>query len=249
MLACLTAIPLAALCGSSLPTIVKAVEEGRLPTLAELRGGSGSQPDGAGNAPRFTPTETPVATNGSTSSGNNSSPSPASPPSLLAPQWPTVGTGQPSSAVVPARYDVAVDTPRQAGQGLGADQGSADATGRTAAALSPVPGGRTDLVAIGHRSEEPIGPSNGVSAPATSAGEKGSDPFTYVQDRLRQLGATYYLLESWGEQRREYRFYCRMAVGGNSQYTRSFWSIDNDPFRAMNQVLDQVEAWRNGRSS
>jgi hypothetical protein len=54
-------------------------------------------------------------------------------------------------------------------------------------------------------------------------------------------------LESWGDQKREFRFYCRMAIGGNSQYTRSFWAIDNDPLRAMGQVLQQVETWRQGR--
>jgi hypothetical protein len=61
------------------------------------------------------------------------------------------------------------------------------------------------------------------------------------------LGATYYLLESWGDQERQYRFYCEMAIGGNTRYKRSFWSIDTDPVRAMAQVLEQVQAWQVGR--
>jgi len=63
-----------------------------------------------------------------------------------------------------------------------------------------------------------------------------------MQDRLRQLGATYYLLETWGNQRQFYRFYCQMAVGGNSSYTHYFeatntirWS--NGGRFASNRVL------------
>jgi hypothetical protein len=81
-----------------------------------------------------------------------------------------------------------------------------------------------------------------------TSGTASGGPFSYIQDRLRHLGATYYVLETCGEQNREYRFLCRMAIGGNSQVTRSFWAIDTDPVRAMGQVLQQVESWRSGRS-
>ena len=50
-----------------------------------------------------------------------------------------------------------------------------------------------------------------------------------MQDRLRRLGATYYLLETWGNQRQFYRFYCQMAVGGNSSYTHYFEAINANP--------------------
>lgn len=67
-----------------------------------------------------------------------------------------------------------------------------------------------------------------------------------IQQRLHELGATYVLLESFGNQGL-YRFYCKMAMGGNANYTRYFEATDSDPVRAMTQVLGQVEAWRNGR--
>ena len=57
---------------------------------------------------------------------------------------------------------------------------------------------------------------------ADAAGQGGTrtsttaDRFQAVQGRLRQLGATYYLLESWGNQQQLYRFYCKMAVGGSA---------------------------------
>ena len=88
------------------------------------------------------------------------------------------------------------------------------------------------------------------AAPATSPAAttpKAADPFLHTQKRLQQLGATYYLLESWGGQQQLYRFYCKMAVGGNPNYTRYFEAIESDPLRAMSQVLGQVESWRAGR--
>jgi len=72
------------------------------------------------------------------------------------------------------------------------------------------------------------------------------DQFVYVQQRLRQLGATYYLLEAWGNDRQLYRFYCKMAVGGNASYTRYFEATDSNPHQAMAQVLQQVETWCSG---
>jgi hypothetical protein len=86
-------------------------------------------------------------------------------------------------------------------------------------------------------------------APAENAAESGpfsADPYRKVQERLRQLGATYYLLESWGNQQQQYRFYCKIAVGGNPDYTHYFEATDSDPLQTMRQVLSQVETWRAG---
>ena len=77
-------------------------------------------------------------------------------------------------------------------------------------------------------------------------GQTDTNPFMTMQDRLRQLGASYYLLETWGNQRQFFRFYCQMAVGGNSSYTRYFEAINANPLEAMADVLRQVESWRGG---
>ncbi len=69
-----------------------------------------------------------------------------------------------------------------------------------------------------------------------------------IQERLRELGATYYLLESWGSDQQLYRFYCKVAVGGNADYTHWFEAIHADPLQAMRQVLRRVETWRGGVS-
>ena len=73
------------------------------------------------------------------------------------------------------------------------------------------------------------------------------DRFTYIQTRLRELGATYYLLENWGSDGQYFRFHCRMAVGGSQGYTRHFEATESDALKAMARVLEEVESWRGSR--
>lgn len=72
------------------------------------------------------------------------------------------------------------------------------------------------------------------------------DQFSTIQLRLRELGATYYLLESWGTNATRYRFHCRMAVAGDDRHFRQFEAMASDPLAAMTEVLRQVEQWRFG---
>ena len=88
----------------------------------------------------------------------------------------------------------------------------------------------------GH-SDAPACPPEPVSSSSPS------DRFCHIQDRLRQLGATYYLLETCGDEKGEFRFYCKISVGGNPRVTKGFWCYDNDPMKAMTAVLKQVEDW------
>jgi hypothetical protein len=96
-------------------------------------------------------------------------------------------------------------------------------------------------------------PAEQASLPASVSGavgegsaSAGAEPFNAIQSRLRQLGARYYLLESWGNDRQFYRFYCKMAIGGSPDYTRFFEATNADPVQAMAQVLQQVERWKEG---
>jgi len=75
-----------------------------------------------------------------------------------------------------------------------------------------------------------------------------ADWFSAVAQRLRDLGATYYLLETWGRNGELYRFHCKMAVAGGQGFTRHFEATSGDAALAMRSVLEQVEAWRAGRS-
>jgi hypothetical protein len=88
-----------------------------------------------------------------------------------------------------------------------------------------------------------------IANPAVNSAQFSTNPFTAIQDRLRQLGATYFLLETWGNQRQYFRFYCQMAVGGNASYTHYFEATNLDPLAAMSDVLRQIEVWRSGGCS
>jgi hypothetical protein len=92
--------------------------------------------------------------------------------------------------------------------------------------------------------QTPVEPN--INNKGYNSGQTDANPFMSMQDRLRRLGATYFLLETWGNQRQFYRFYCQMSVGGNSSYTRYFEAINANPLEAMTDVLRQVESWRGG---
>ncbi len=68
-----------------------------------------------------------------------------------------------------------------------------------------------------------------------------------IQGRLRQLGATYYvleLLEAWNQQPQAYRFYCTVGVDRDGGQARGFEATAGEPRQAMAEVLRQVERWR-----
>jgi len=115
---------------------------------------------------------------------------------------------------------------------------------------------RTPLVPVARRERnwantsytDPPPLQNAVIRPEAKlnpASADSPDRFTYVTDRLRELGAVYYLLETWGNER--FRFHCKMAVGGTPGYNRHFEATDRDAMQAMGKVLSEVETWRAGR--
>jgi len=137
-----------------------------------------------------------------------------------APAW---GAGQSASApVVPAGYQVPI--PRQA------QAGKASAPRVQAAQGTPAGGGTR--------------PPRPLPKPSEPPRATATDPFTAMQTRLQQLGATYVLLESIGNRQEVYRCYCRVAIGGDPSYAYYFEAIDSAPLTAMSQVVRQVEQWR-----
>jgi hypothetical protein len=87
--------------------------------------------------------------------------------------------------------------------------------------------------------------SNGNPISPAPLPATGDEKFRQVEMRLRELGATHYMLETWGPDNNRYRFACKMAIGGNGGVNRYFQAIEDDPWRAMAAVLHQVEEWRN----
>jgi hypothetical protein len=89
-------------------------------------------------------------------------------------------------------------------------------------------------------------PSEKSTAEAARADENPQAPeeVRQIETKLRRFGATYYVLEAWGSEQQLYRFYCKMAVDGHTDYTHCFESIESNPIQAMLHVLKQIETWR-----
>lgn len=75
------------------------------------------------------------------------------------------------------------------------------------------------------------------------------DSVAAVEKKLQLLGASYYLLERWGHPQRLYRFQCRMPISDDPNHYTQFQAIDDQPLRAMRDVLRQIEAWRSAATA
>lgn len=64
------------------------------------------------------------------------------------------------------------------------------------------------------------------------------------EQRLREMGATYYRLEAWGSDGSFYRCSCSVPLSPRSRATRHFESIEAAPSQAIDAVMKQVETWR-----
>ena len=82
--------------------------------------------------------------------------------------------------------------------------------------------------------------SNRVASPSVPNSQ------AQIEQRLQQLGASYYRLEEWGNRRECFRFLCEMPVGSDPNLARSFQAVRTDRLDAMADVLRQVETHRGG---
>lgn len=222
MLACLIVVPMAAIFGSAFPDVVKTVLVDRIVAL-----GTGKTPE----APAATATATPAGFAEVTSAapGNAAATGNAN---WDAPRWGTQGTG----GVVPA----AATAPSAGNQPAGYPP-------QRAGAESPYQPGAPAKSPFSYPASGAMPPHDAVANQATPQPVEQPDRFTAMERKLREYGATYYLLETWGKEGELYRFHCKMAVGNNPNYTRQFEATDRDALRAIAQVLERVEAWRAGR--
>ncbi len=128
------------------------------------------------------------------------------------------------------------------------DPAAASTTSSSPPATLSIPSvtlGEAPRFAAGSPTVEPSAASALSVLPAKSADAAlVSTQFDGIPDRLQALGATYYVLEAWGNQQQQYRFFCKMAVGGDADYAHCFEAIEADPLQAMRQVMRQVEAWQ-----
>jgi hypothetical protein len=252
MLVCLTAIPLAALFGTSLPGVFKALKEGKWPLASTAQAQSSG-----GEAARFVPASqssnaAPFAAD--TVPADTAKASTSQDPPAFSPRWPESARPQNPSPVVPASYETSSEQSEKPPQQVVAAQAPHGNPADRPANLTPVPAPGAELVPVDRASPgQPDArdanglrpdPRNGDREPGGSVSSEES--FRQVENRLRQLGATYYCLDTMADGR-QWRFCCRMAVAGNRSYTRLFQAMDCDALRAMGQVLEQVESWRSGK--
>jgi 3-oxoacyl-ACP reductase-like protein len=69
-----------------------------------------------------------------------------------------------------------------------------------------------------------------------------------IRQALEQLGAEYVIAETI-DGSGQYRFHCRMLVDLQSRFTRAFEATSANPLSAAEQVLDEVQAWRQAGQS
>ncbi len=79
-------------------------------------------------------------------------------------------------------------------------------------------------------------------APTTTSPLVQSEPFSIIQQRLRDLGTSYMKLELGADKSNRYRFYCEIPVAGGP--SKKFFAFDTDPLKSMQQVQQQVERWQ-----
>jgi hypothetical protein len=233
MLICLVAIPLAAVFGATLPSLVSRMFDGRFDLASVLAVDSlGGRPtSGPSHAPHDgTPALSPW----------KSQPAglPLQPTSTLPSRWPASPLPPAGQTPEPARWNASAP-------GLAAPPGLAAAMPDHSAAPQP------NLVPVApkspdHTSIRPVGfsgPSHD-SPPASPELPQASGQFAEVERQLRELGAKYYLLETWGARGQYYRFHARMGMGSQSGCVRYFEATDPDPLQAMAKVLGQVRCWQ-----
>jgi len=86
------------------------------------------------------------------------------------------------------------------------------------------------------------------AAPTDAAGEL-SGRYREITSKLRELGAAYHRLETWEGDTKVYRFQCALTAGGagdGGEAYRTFQATGTKPADAMERVLADVRAWRNG---
>jgi hypothetical protein len=256
MLSCLIIVPMAAIFGSAFPDVVKSVlvdrivawstgkplettapapEESGFSALTPMPPGAGERRDNQWEAPRW---------GGATGGANG-----------VAAAWQSSPAGAQNGAVVPAgapgvhhaggnqsaSFAVPADPHHGAMAANPFDRSLGDDAARVPTGENPVAAQANPFRTAG---QAPAVPATGASLPSQP---EQPDRFRMMERKLREYGAVYYLLETWGTEGELYRFHCRMAITNNPNYTRHFEATDGDALKAMSQVLAKVEAWRAGR--
>lgn len=83
-----------------------------------------------------------------------------------------------------------------------------------------------------------------AEAPAGRETASSADALARSEQRLRELGAEQYRLETWGESGRLFRCTARVVLPGRRRGLRHFSAVAAGPAQAVDDLLKQVEDWR-----
>lgn len=249
MLLSLVAVPLAAVFGTgSWPRVQVKLDELRQELVARLEASGASKTPATSEAvidPIVVPAQLAALP------GPSQAASPPPPP----PTPPTAAIATPFSNPPPIS-----STPPFGATGLGA-RGSAGINREhptmPAAAPSSPPAPSADIAYPLGTSPPPVRLDPEVRPAAYSAEtpqfsskaapSEPADRAGWIQHRLQTLGADWYRLESFVAGGETFRFQCKMGSPTNPNYVRYFEATSPEPLRAMQHVLDQVDAWVVGR--
>lgn len=273
MIVCLVAVPLAAVLGTTLPKVVKSAFGGREARQA-IEPGAANRPDEhelivptvephqtepqvavQSELPRAVELAAPRVHITGVQMSEDAPPTAErdlaeQPPIETAPLWnpsPRTATaarsGQTTTHFVPPNA-------RHSDDRLLSRPPAGDA--RPTYGVGPRPGRRDDSLRktvysppddddpLGNQSDAP--PAEERLAPVERVSNDGA--LADGQRRLRALGVKYYRLEPWGGEGALYRCSCNVPLAPGGRASRHFDAIETAPSRALEAVVEQVEAWR-----
>ncbi|HVA49372.1 MAG TPA: hypothetical protein VNH11_23605 [Pirellulales bacterium] len=268
MITCLVAVPLAALTGTAVTKVVKTAlgDRGASSPSGEVGGSEGPfgrPPLAAAEEPEHAPRVVAPAAGGATKVAQAS---PLLPRARITAvravaDAPEVAGGRPAEAAIETA-PLWNAPPRTASTPRNRDMTAHFAPSRVSASLPSerqARGGRPKAL---HKTVYSQPDEDAATEAAPAAKTVGGDlelvpieqamtdnRFADSERRLRELGAIYYRLETWGDGGHFYRCSCSIAAAPRSRATRHFEAIDAAPSQAIQAVIAQVQAWRDKSAS
>jgi hypothetical protein len=98
-----------------------------------------------------------------------------------------------------------------------------------------------------------VGVNLSATEPAVTAPAAPPRPLSFAErvepllTRLRELGASEYSLEHWGDGGKLYRFQCEMPLNASPQLTQQFEAVAADPQATVERVVAEVASWQIAR--
>jgi hypothetical protein len=257
MIVCMVALPLAAVVGTALPKAVQSAIQGAAkpePQNSDERLDSATAPDEFQTA--TSPTEVPAAAAEALARSDGLPRARITAIRPVGMQAPSAGANEPPGRASGEQEPTASLWSRDAAATARRVQSAAERQPqrrpRAASPGEPPPRrrGESPLKATAYSApiaSEADGADRARSADrrsAASAEPTADDPLSRGERRLRELGASWYRLETWGVTGELYRFSCKVPLANQAQAARHFEATETTPAKVIEAVVEQVETWQ-----